>query len=100
MTHRKKRIAAGLAVLGGIVLLRPGTRTKRVVGRVADRATRRRRYDEGRLQGVTYRIRGGRPDPDVSGNVLADRIRSMLGPLEKRLDLPHVHVLVEDHVVL
>ena len=33
--------------------------------------------------------------PDL---VLADRIRSTIGPLEKRLDLPHVHVTVHDHV--
>jgi uncharacterized protein (DUF2267 family) len=49
---------------------------------------------------VCYRLGGGHPDPDVSDLVLADRIRSVLGPLEKRLDVPHVHVMVEDHVVL
>jgi len=32
--------------------------------------------------------------------VLADRIRSSLGPLERRLDLPRIHVMVEDHVAL
>ena len=32
--------------------------------------------------------------------VLADRIRSTLGPLEKRLDLPHIHVMVHDHIAL
>ncbi len=40
------------------------------------------------------------PDPDVSDLVLTDRVRSELGPLEKRLDLPHVQVMVEDHQVL
>ncbi len=40
------------------------------------------------------------PDPNVSDLVLADRVRSELGPLEKRLDLPHVQVMVENHVVL
>jgi uncharacterized protein (DUF2267 family) len=36
----------------------------------------------------------------VPDDVLADRIRSALGPLERRLDVPRVHVMVEDHVAL
>jgi uncharacterized protein (DUF2267 family) len=36
----------------------------------------------------------------VPDDVLADRIRSTLGPLEQRLDVPRVHVMVEDHVAL
>jgi uncharacterized protein (DUF2267 family) len=36
----------------------------------------------------------------VPPQVLADRVRSSLGPLERRLDLPHVHVLVEERTVL
>jgi uncharacterized protein (DUF2267 family) len=43
---------------------------------------------------------GRTPDPAVPDNVLADRVRSSLGPLEKRIDTPRVHVLVEDHVVV
>ena len=43
---------------------------------------------------------GHTPDPNVSDDILADRIRSSIGPLEKRLDLPHVHVMVEDKVVI
>jgi uncharacterized protein (DUF2267 family) len=54
----------------------------------------------GRWSGVWYRLLGRRPDPNVDGATLADRIRSELGPLEKRLDLPHVHVMVEDHIAL
>lgn len=53
-----------------------------------------------RFHGVLYRLRGQKPDPEVDDLTLADRIRSELGPLEKRLDLPHVHVMAEDHVVL
>jgi uncharacterized protein (DUF2267 family) len=49
---------------------------------------------------VSYRLRGRHPDPEVAGNTLADRIRSTLGPLEKRLDVPHIHVMAEDHVAL
>jgi uncharacterized protein (DUF2267 family) len=58
------------------------------------------RVDKGRIEGLVYRLRGGHPDPDVDHNVLADRIRSTLGPLEARLDLPHVHVMVEEHIAL
>ena len=100
MSVHTRRTATGLAVLGGIVLLRPGTRANDVLRRVVDRAAGLLRYEGGRLQGMSYRLQGGGPDPDVTGNVLADRIRSSLGPVEKRLDLPHVHVMVEDHVAL
>jgi uncharacterized protein (DUF2267 family) len=48
------------------------------------------------LQGLSYRLRGRHPDPDVSDDVLADRIRSSIGRLEARLDIPHVHVFVRD----
>lgn len=92
--------ASGLAVAGSAILLRPGTRANRVVCHQLDRAGRRVRYLGGRLQGVGYRLRGRQPDPDVIDNVLADRIRSSLGGLEKRLDLPRIHVMVEDHVAL
>ncbi|MDX1620487.1 MAG: hypothetical protein R3320_05825, partial [Nitriliruptorales bacterium] len=38
-----------------------------------------------RLEGAAYRVRGDRPDPDVDDQVLTQRVRSQLGPLEKRL---------------
>lgn len=60
----------------------------------------RSRDRSGPLQGLAYRLAGRHPDPDVDHNVLADRIRSTLGPLEARLDLPHIHVMVEEHVAL
>ncbi len=50
--------------------------------------------------GHLYRLAGRSPDPNVTDDVLADRIRSSLGPLEKRLDVPRVHVIVEDHVAI
>ncbi|HEY8546666.1 MAG TPA: DUF2267 domain-containing protein [Acidimicrobiales bacterium] len=67
------------------------------LGTVAANRARRRR---GELKGQVYRLSGRRPDPDVDHNVLADRIRSTLGPIEARLDLPRIHVMVEDHVAL
>jgi uncharacterized protein (DUF2267 family) len=36
----------------------------------------------------------------VSDDILADRIRSAIGPREKRLDMPRVHIMVEDHVAI
>jgi uncharacterized protein (DUF2267 family) len=36
----------------------------------------------------------------VADDVLADRIRSTLGPLEHCLDIPRIHVMVEHHVAL
>jgi hypothetical protein len=47
-----------------------------------------------------YRVLGCRPDPEVDDHVLADRIRSELGPVRKQLDLPHVHVTVHRHVAI
>ncbi|MFA5891775.1 MAG: BON domain-containing protein [Actinomycetota bacterium] len=51
----------------------------------------------GRLRGIEYRVSGKHPAPDVGDDILADRIRSTLGPIEKRLDIPRVHVTVFDH---
>lgn len=100
MRNALRRAAGGLVLAGGAVMLRPGTHANRVARRQLDEAGRRLRHLGGRLRGVSYRLRGGHPDPDVIDNVLADRIRSALGGLERRLDLPHIHVMVEDHVAL
>lgn len=95
-----KRVAGGLAVGGGAVLLRPGTPVNRVLCHLIEDAGRRLRYLSGRLDGLSYRLAGRHPDPNVTDDVLADRIRSELGGLEKRRDLPHIHVMVERHVAL
>jgi uncharacterized protein (DUF2267 family) len=49
---------------------------------------------------IWYRLRTGQPDPNVDPLTLADRVRSTIGPLERVLDVPHVHVMVEGHVAL
>ncbi|HET6953729.1 MAG TPA: DUF2267 domain-containing protein [Acidimicrobiales bacterium] len=90
--------AAAVAVLRA--LLGPGTPGRARLRRAGDRAAREVRHQAGRWTGASYRLRGRRPDPDVPDTVLADRVRSTLGPLEKRLDLPHIHVMVEDHTAL
>lgn len=96
----KRAVVAAIALAGAVVFLRPGTHANRVARHRLDLAGRRLRHFAGRLRGVSYRMRGGRPDPDVTDDVLADRIRSSLGGIEKRLDVPRIHVMVVDHVAL
>lgn len=95
-----RRVAGGLAVGGGAVLFRPGTPLNRLVCRAIDDSGRRLRYLSGRMHGLSYQLSGRHPDPNVTDDILADRIRSELGGLEKKLDLPHVHVMVENHVAV
>ena len=95
-----RRVMGGVVMAGGAVVLRPGTRANKAVCHQIDVAGRRLRHMGGQLQGVRYRLRGRHPTPDVIDNVLADRIRSELGGLEKRLDLPHIHVMVHDHIAM
>jgi uncharacterized protein (DUF2267 family) len=65
---------------------------------------RRVRRVRSRLHGTVARLgyerTYGHPALDVPSDVLADRIRSSLGPLERKLDLPHVHVTVEGKTAL
>lgn len=95
-----KRAVAGIVLVSGAVRLRPGTHANRVAHHRLELAGGRLRHSAGQLRGVVYRMCGRRPDPDVADDVLADRIRSSLGGLEKQLDVPRVHVMVEDHVAV
>lgn len=100
MRAMTRRTAGGIAVAGGMVLFRPGTRANRALRHQVDVLARHLRHVAGRLSGLGYRVRGRHPDPEASNSLLADRIRSSLGPLEKRLDLAHVHVMAEGHIAL
>jgi uncharacterized protein (DUF2267 family) len=91
-------VAAAAAVAA--VVLGRDSKAGRTARRGLGQAGKKARYAAGRLQGVKYRVTGGHPDPAVPDDVLADRIRSGLGPLEHRLDVPRVHVMVEQHVAL
>src|SRR5512142_2260250 len=88
---------AGLAAgaIGMVAVAVPDSGAGRAARHLADRLARDVRYAAGSAPGMLYRLAGRRPDPNVSDDVLADRIRSNLGPLERRLDLPRVHVMVE-----
>lgn len=91
--------AAGLVagVIGTVAATSSDTwfgRQARALGRRLERDVR---YAVAAAPGILYRLSGRRPDPDVADDVLADRIRSSLGPLERRLDVPRVHVMVQDH---
>lgn len=94
--------AAGLAagVIGVVAASAPDSAVGRAARRLADRLARDVGYAAASAPGILYRLAGRRPDPSVSDDVLVDRIRSSLGPLEKRLDVPRVHVMVDDHVAI
>ncbi len=98
IVRRFVTLGVGVAVTAAVV----GRDTKpgRAVRRGVEATARRVRDATGRLDGLRYRLAGRSPDPTVSDDVLADRIRSNLGRVEKRLDLPRVHVMVTDHVAL
>lgn len=106
MRRRLGRVAVGRVAAAGVVvgaaaaLLRTRRGVRAAVSEQYGRARRQVRRIAGRLAGLAYHIRGGHPDPHVPDDVLADRVRSSLGPLLKRLDLPRIHVMAERHVVL
>ncbi len=73
---------------------------RRLSRQLARRVTRAARYESGRLDGLRYRLAGRTPDPRASDRLLADRVRSVLGPLEHRLDVPRVLVTAYRHDVV
>lgn len=91
-------VAGGALAIG--VCLRETVAGRRLSRKLARTVSRTARYQRGRLEGLRYRMAGRRPNPDVDEHVLADRVRSVLGPLEHRLDIPRVHVQAHDHEVL
>ena len=99
MSRRWMIAGLGSMVIAG-VWFRRGTRARRVLERARRRLKSRGRHGRGVVQGVWYRLRRRHPDEDVIAPVLADRIRSTLGLLERRLDLPHIRVMVHDHTAV
>ena len=90
-------LAAGALVVGVTALETVAGR--RFSRRLAHAVARTARYQSGRIEGFRYHLAGRHPDPTVEARVLADRVRSALGPLEHRLDIPRVHVMAEGHDV-
>jgi len=96
-------VHTGAMVAGAVAAVAAGVPDSRIGGiarRTADRLARDVRYATTSAPGVLYRLAGRHPAPDVSDDIIADRIRSSLGPLEKQLDVPRVHVTVHDHVAV
>ncbi len=99
--RRSTRVVIEISALAGVAwMCREGGPARRWMHRASRRAGRHFRDACGRVQGELYRRADQRPDPTVSDAVLADRVRSQLGPLVKTLDLPHLHVMVEEHLVV
>jgi uncharacterized protein (DUF2267 family) len=93
-------VDVGAGALGSVAVLGGGTRVGGVLRHAGELATRRGRYAQGRLEGLRYRLAGRVPDACVPDDVLTRRIRSGLGGLEKRLDIPRVQVVVDGHFVV
>jgi uncharacterized protein (DUF2267 family) len=100
MNRKEVLGVVGAAALASGVGLLETVAGRRVSRRLARAVARTARYQAGRLEGLRYRLAGRHPSPDVDDNVLADRVRSVLGPIEHRLDVPRVHVQVHAHEVL
>ena len=78
--------AAGTALAAVAWIARPAGR--RAIARGTDRMI-------GKTLGMVHRIRGA----DVADDVLADRVRASIAPIEKELGVPHVHVAAHDGFV-
>ena len=51
-------------------------------------------------RGLAYRVTRRHPSTTVDDSVLADRIRSTIGPLEKQLHISRINVTVESGVAI
>jgi uncharacterized protein (DUF2267 family) len=91
---------AGAMTIGAIATFAPDSPVGRAARRLARRLQRDVRYMVASAPGILYRLAGRRPDPNASDDVLADRIRSSIGPLEHKLDIPRIHVMVQNHVAI
>lgn len=100
MRQRISSTALSAAAVLGDRLLAPGAPVERALISSGDRVAAEMRRLADQWDGRRYRLGGRHPDPDVDDHTLADRIRSTIGPLEKRRDLPHIHVMAVDRTAL
>lgn len=99
-TTKRLLQVAGLTAggIGALAATAPGNPVGRSARRLADRLTRDLRYAATTTPGLVYRLSGRHPDPEAPDPVIADRVRSKLGPIEHRFALPRIDVQVEDHI--
>jgi hypothetical protein len=95
-----RTVGLATGVFGAVVAGTSDTAFGKATRGLAHRLGRHARYVAGAVPGVAYKLAGRHPDRDVSDDILADRVRSSIGGVEKRLDIPHIHVMVEDHVAI
>lgn len=76
----------------------PG-RSRAAMARTRRRVAGAMRHLSGRLEGIAYHLERRQPDPNVSDDILAQRVASTLGLLTRKLDLPRLRVSVHDGVV-
>ena len=91
--------AAACAAVGAKIGIDKLRRSSRAESTIAD-LRRRGRHLAGQAKGVAYHALRRHPDANVDDATLADRVRSSIGPLEKRLRVPRVHVTVENGTVI
>ncbi|HEY6744400.1 MAG TPA: DUF2267 domain-containing protein [Mycobacteriales bacterium] len=100
---RTTKIIDSAADVAEVVVRRIGDagngRGRAVARRMIHEGRRTAAYSRGRLQGLRYAAAGRHPDETVADDILADRVRTSLGPVLHRLDLPRLHVTVERHIV-
>jgi hypothetical protein len=91
---RRAAVASGGGWLAGLA-----HRVRHERAHAGRAVVRRGRYLHGVWEGRWYRLTRYEPDYLVGDDVLADRVRSSLGVVAKRLDVPQPHVMVTNHVV-
>ena len=91
---RKRAWAAGasVAAIGGWLATRSKSLTKN-----ASPYLRRAIHQ---AKGLTYRAMRRHPSTTVDDSVLADRVRSTIGPLEKQLHNSRINVMVENGIAI
>lgn len=98
MSRRSLRTLGVLTLAGAVTVTLRTPPLRRRLRKVARGAVAEAHHLQGVLHGVEYRAGGRQPDPMVDDATLADRVRSELGRLERRLDVPRLHVMVRNHV--
>ena len=91
---RKRAWAAGAsaAAIGGWLATRSKSLTKT--------ASPHLHRTVNQAKGLTYRAMRRHPSTTVDDSVLADRIRSTIGPLEKQLHSSRINVTVENGIAI